>query len=276
MEVELGIPQTDNDTEMENPVVSPPTLSIGDFCATAGGRVGFLCDNFHTHNRGISESHKKVAEEQFASSLQSIKLEVENHRYTEKWFTEGTLEKFVRFVSTPEVLELVATFDAEMSQLEAARKIYSQGSSSTTGADSTKKELLRAIDVRLATLKKDLSISLIGSETFVSRIRWINFGFILIVTFSPSYAVHLIDAHLYSDPGKYVRVLGGSTFVAVQSYRDLWIGLGAQLARDVPFSAICWSPLELVRRRLLSVVGEEANAATMLGANLSGPVLQHT
>ena len=34
--------------------------------------------------------------------------------------------RFVRFVSTPEVVELVNTLDAEMSQLEAARKIYSQ------------------------------------------------------------------------------------------------------------------------------------------------------
>ncbi|KAI3739727.1 hypothetical protein L2E82_30138 [Cichorium intybus] len=42
MAVELGIPQTNHDTEMEKPVVSPPTLSIGDFCATAGGRVGFI------------------------------------------------------------------------------------------------------------------------------------------------------------------------------------------------------------------------------------------
>lgn len=32
----------------------------------------------------------------------------------------------MRFVSTPEVLELVNAFDAEMSQLEAACKIYSQ------------------------------------------------------------------------------------------------------------------------------------------------------
>lgn len=56
---------------------------------------------------------------------------------------------------------------------------------------------------------------------------------------------------------------------AVQSYRALWTGLGAQLARDVPFSAICWSTLEPVRRRLLSVVGEEANAASMLGVNFS-------
>jgi solute carrier family 25 protein 39/40 len=56
---------------------------------------------------------------------------------------------------------------------------------------------------------------------------------------------------------------------SLQNYRALWTGLGAQLARDVPFSAICWSTLEPVRRRLLSVVGEEANAVSILGANFS-------
>lgn len=71
-------------------------------------------------------SHLKVAEEQVALSFQSIKLEVDNQKKFETWFTKGTLERFVRFVSTPEVLELVSTFDVEMSQLEAARKIYSQ------------------------------------------------------------------------------------------------------------------------------------------------------
>ncbi|XP_024989231.1 mitochondrial carrier protein MTM1-like [Cynara cardunculus var. scolymus] len=55
----------------------------------------------------------------------------------------------------------------------------------------------------------------------------------------------------------------------VQNYRALWTGLGAQLARDVPFSAICWSTLEPVRRSLLNLVGEEANAASVLGANFS-------
>ncbi|KAL1811369.1 uncharacterized protein LOC108227169 [Daucus carota subsp. sativus] len=112
----------------------------------------------------------KIAEEQVALSAKSIKLEAENYRDGERWFTKGTLERFVRFVSTPEVLEMVNTFDAEMSQLEAARVIYSQGvedhtsstsgrdrSGATTAADATKKELLRAIDVRLAAVKQDIA-----------------------------------------------------------------------------------------------------------------------
>ncbi|KAK9291304.1 hypothetical protein L1049_019249 [Liquidambar formosana] len=55
----------------------------------------------------------------------------------------------------------------------------------------------------------------------------------------------------------------------LQSYRVLWTGIGAQLARDVPFSAICWSTLEPIRRKLLGFVGEEANVASVLGANFS-------
>uniref|UniRef100_A0A3Q7FXL7 COP1-interacting protein 7 n=1 Tax=Solanum lycopersicum TaxID=4081 RepID=A0A3Q7FXL7_SOLLC len=114
-------------------------------------------------------THLKIAEEQVALAVQSIKLEVERRKKAESWFTKGTLERFVRFVSTPEVLELVNTLDAEMSQLEAARKLYSQGAGNqfngngsggsgvTITADATKKELLRAIDVRLTTVQQDLS-----------------------------------------------------------------------------------------------------------------------
>ncbi|XP_074288321.1 uncharacterized protein LOC141613458 isoform X2 [Silene latifolia] len=108
----------------------------------------------------------KVAEEQVALARKSIKLDVERFNDAETWFTKGTLERFVRFVSTPEVLEMVNTFDAEMSQLEAARKIYSQepadvgfgrvGNGATVASDATKKELLRAIDVRLSAVKQDL------------------------------------------------------------------------------------------------------------------------
>lgn len=60
-----------------------------------------------------------------------------------------------------------------------------------------------------------------------------------------------------------------SAHPSLQSYRFLWMGVGAQLARDVPFSAICWSTLEPLRRKLLSLVGEEGNAVSILGANFS-------
>ncbi|RXI09619.1 hypothetical protein DVH24_025090 [Malus domestica] len=57
--------------------------------------------------------------------------------------------------------------------------------------------------------------------------------------------------------------------LTVQGYRVLWTGMGAQLARDVPFSGICWATLEPLRRKLLGLVGDEASALNILGANFS-------
>ncbi|CAI9767096.1 unnamed protein product [Fraxinus pennsylvanica] len=112
-------------------------------------------------------AHLKAAEEQVASDTQSVKLEAGRQKSSKTWFTKGTLERFVRFVSTPDVLELVNAFDAEMSQLEAAQKIYAEDrgdqlsgrgkSGVTTSAEVTKKELLRAIDVRLGTVQQNLT-----------------------------------------------------------------------------------------------------------------------
>ncbi|XP_044348060.1 mitochondrial carrier protein MTM1 isoform X2 [Triticum aestivum] len=55
-----------------------------------------------------------------------------------------------------------------------------------------------------------------------------------------------------------------------RGYHLLWTGMGAQLARDVPFSAICWMVLEPTRRHFWGLlIGEESNAAVILGANFS-------
>lgn len=77
-------------------------------------------------------------------------------------------------------------------------------------------------------------------------------------------------------PGVWKTLLGVITPVRsidnlpkLKSYRFLWTGLGAQLARDVPFSAICWSTLEPTRRRILGLMGDEASAVSVLGANFS-------
>lgn len=56
---------------------------------------------------------------------------------------------------------------------------------------------------------------------------------------------------------------------SLQNYRFLWTGLGAQIARDVPFSAICWSTLEPLRRQIIGLVGDQTSIATILGANFS-------
>ncbi|GMH21730.1 hypothetical protein Nepgr_023572 [Nepenthes gracilis] len=64
-----------------------------------------------------------------------------------------------------------------------------------------------------------------------------------------------------------VKSTTSSNFRNLQSYRVLWTGLGAQLARDVPFSAICWATLEPIRRRILGVMGEEVSVVKILGAN---------
>lgn len=51
------------------------------------------------------------------------------------------------------------------------------------------------------------------------------------------------------------------------TYRILWTGLGAQLARDVPFSAVCWSTLEPARRRILGWMNGDARVGNVFGAN---------
>ncbi|WOL08299.1 hypothetical protein Cni_G17052 [Canna indica] len=75
-------------------------------------------------------------------------------------------------------------------------------------------------------------------------------------------------------PGMWTTLLGvlspsssNNYLERIQGYRVLWMGAGAQLARDVPFSSICWSTLEPIRRRLLGLVAEDGNAASVLGAN---------
>nr|XP_043621110.1 mitochondrial carrier protein MTM1 [Erigeron canadensis] len=58
-----------------------------------------------------------------------------------------------------------------------------------------------------------------------------------------------------------------------RSFRFLWTGLGAQLSRDVPFSAVCWATLEPVRRSLLGMSGNETSLISVLGANFTAGVV---
>ncbi|ONK70724.1 uncharacterized protein A4U43_C04F860 [Asparagus officinalis] len=64
-------------------------------------------------------AHLKTAQDQIAKGGYSIRLEPDPASDA-FWFTKGTLERFVRFVSTPEVLERVYTIESEILQIEDA------------------------------------------------------------------------------------------------------------------------------------------------------------
>ncbi|CAH1411987.1 unnamed protein product [Lactuca virosa] len=63
----------------------------------------------------------------------------------------------------------------------------------------------------------------------------------------------------------------GTLGSSLHRFRFLWTGLGAQLARDVPFSAICWATLEPVRRQIFAMsAGDVSSPVTVVGANFCG------
>ncbi|CAM6087988.1 unnamed protein product [Calypogeia fissa] len=71
-------------------------------------------------------AHLKAAEEEIERGGYSIKLVpfyADSDANGAAWFTKGTVERFVRFVSTPEVLERVSSVEAELVQIEEAISI---------------------------------------------------------------------------------------------------------------------------------------------------------
>eukprot|EP00257_Ricinus_communis_P021214 XP_015580644.1 COP1-interacting protein 7 isoform X1 [Ricinus communis] len=69
-------------------------------------------------------AHLKTAQDQMAKGGYSIILEPEPGTGA-TWFTKETVERFVRFVSTPEILERVHTLESEILQIEEAIAIQS-------------------------------------------------------------------------------------------------------------------------------------------------------
>ncbi|KAI3459526.1 hypothetical protein Pfo_016189 [Paulownia fortunei] len=69
-------------------------------------------------------AHLKTAQDQIAKGGYSILLQPETGSDA-AWFTKATVERFVRFVSTPEILERVYTIETEILQIEEAIAIQS-------------------------------------------------------------------------------------------------------------------------------------------------------
>ncbi|KAI5055442.1 hypothetical protein GOP47_0028963 [Adiantum capillus-veneris] len=84
-------------------------------------------------------SHLRAAEEQLAKGGYSIRLEPPDPSRA-SWFTKGTMERFVRFVSTPEVLERVSSVEVELLELEETTRQQTADANEGSGSgqvDST-------------------------------------------------------------------------------------------------------------------------------------------
>eukprot|EP00252_Welwitschia_mirabilis_P017299 TRINITY_DN3834_c0_g2_i1.p1 TRINITY_DN3834_c0_g2~~TRINITY_DN3834_c0_g2_i1.p1 ORF type:complete len:1534 (-),score=402.65 TRINITY_DN3834_c0_g2_i1:192-4793(-) len=93
-----------------------PTRTRCELVVTANGETEKLAS-------GLLQpflTHLKTAAEQIAKGGYSIRLEPSNGNQNAPWFTKGTIERFVRFVSTPEVIERINTIESEIIQIEEA------------------------------------------------------------------------------------------------------------------------------------------------------------
>ncbi|XWS27977.1 hypothetical protein CRYUN_Cryun25bG0026600 [Craigia yunnanensis] len=80
-------------------------------------------------------SHLKSAKDQISKGGYSITLRPVGS--TPSWFTKGTLQRFVRFVSTPEVLERFVTVEREIEQIENSIQSNEANVAGATEADGT-------------------------------------------------------------------------------------------------------------------------------------------
>ncbi|XP_007035156.2 PREDICTED: uncharacterized protein LOC18603243 isoform X1 [Theobroma cacao] len=90
-------------------------------------------------------AHLKTAQEQVAKGGYSIILQPEPS-IDATWFTKGTVERFVRFVSTPEILERVYTVESEILQIEEAIAIQSNNNIGLSAVEDHQVKPLESIE----------------------------------------------------------------------------------------------------------------------------------
>ncbi|KAL9160191.1 hypothetical protein ABFS82_08G183800 [Erythranthe guttata] len=130
-------------------------------------------------------SHLKSAKDQIFKGGYSITLKPASPNDDSSWFTKATLESFVRFVSTPEVLERFVTIEREIDQIETSiesndhvngsvfiqdkdpkipfasskSKVESGGSGDAEAEEKPKVRLQRVLESRKAILKKEQAMA---------------------------------------------------------------------------------------------------------------------
>ncbi|GKU85732.1 hypothetical protein SLEP1_g357 [Rubroshorea leprosula] len=90
-------------------------------------------------------AHLKTAQDQMSKGGYSITLQP-GPGIDATWFTKGTVERFVRFVSTPEILERVYTVESEILQIEEAIAIQSNNNIGLSPVDGFQAKASRTME----------------------------------------------------------------------------------------------------------------------------------
>ncbi|XP_059298769.1 uncharacterized protein LOC132051631 [Lycium ferocissimum] len=113
-----------------------------------------LLEQLVQHSPKIKSLHSK-------GSDSSFKFKPLGNLSDAKWFTKSTLIRFLRIISSSDVINVAKAMVNEISQLEDARKfhlsLYSKADDNPSSADASKNELLRAMDLRLTALTEELA-----------------------------------------------------------------------------------------------------------------------
>ncbi|CAN1147206.1 COP1-interacting protein 7 [Linum perenne] len=155
-----------------------PTRTRCDLVIFAGGGGG--SEKLATGLLQPFVSHLKTANDQISKGGYSIILRPSSSspNSSTPWFTKSTLQRFVRFVSTPEVLERFVTIETELEQIETSvhshdlynaaqdpAGTYKSTASSKHGAgdaaseENSKVHLQRALESRKAVLHKEQAMA---------------------------------------------------------------------------------------------------------------------
>ncbi|XP_073101807.1 COP1-interacting protein 7-like [Elaeis guineensis] len=116
-------------------------------------------------------AHLKTAQDQIAKGGYSIKLEPDP-KIDAGWFTKGTVERFVRFVSTPEVLERVTTIESEILQIEEAIAIQSNDNLGLSTVEDHQTKSVECMEGSKSTFDADAEKAIVlykpGSQPYPS------------------------------------------------------------------------------------------------------------
>ncbi|KAL0923149.1 hypothetical protein M5K25_007197 [Dendrobium thyrsiflorum] len=175
-------------TMEEIPEISVLDYVIFNASALDNSYEALICSNGIIENLTcgpLDQLAVHLPEARASPSHGSFKLQLDESIETSLWFNKFTVTRFLHIVNVPNMLKLANTIENEISQLEETRKFHialyakdhlqhsagrtddisclndlgptHQVEVKTASSNATKNELLRALDLRLAALKEELT-----------------------------------------------------------------------------------------------------------------------